>query len=118
MQVELKEPETFEEAARFADRADNVLTRVSGQGTGGKSTWFKGNSYQGGGNAAKGHFQPKVSGGGPEPMEIGSIQKKPLSSEEKNYLWKNKGCFLCRKINAGHISKNCPLRKNGGKQGN
>ena len=114
MQVELKEPETFEEAARFADRADNVLTRVSGQGMGGKSSWFKGNNFQGGGNAAGNRKAPS----GPEPMEIGSIQKKPLSKEEKEYLWKNKGCFLCRKPNAGHISKNCPLKKTWGKQGN
>ena len=73
MQVELKEPTTFEEAARYADRADNVLSRVSGQGSSGKTSWFKGNNFQGGGNAAGSkNFQPKPSGG-PEPMEIGTI---------------------------------------------
>ena len=39
MQVELKEPTTFEEAARYADRVDNILTRVSGQGSSGKQRW-------------------------------------------------------------------------------
>ena len=72
MQVELKEPTTFEEAARYADRADNMLTRVSGQGAGGKPSWFKGNSSHGGSNAAGvRNFQPRTSGG-PEPMEIGT----------------------------------------------
>ena len=119
MQVELKEPSTFEEAARFADRADSVLSRVSGQGSGGKSGWFKGN--QGGGNAAGSkNFQVKPSGG-PEPMEIGNIQKKPLTSEERQYLREHNGCFYCRKVNAGHYYKNCPsmkTRKTGGRQGN
>ena len=63
MQVELKEPANFEEAARFADRADNVLTRVSGQGAGGKTSWFKANSFQGGANASGMRtFQQKTSG--------------------------------------------------------
>ena len=117
MQVELKEPSTFEEAARYADRADNVLTRVSGQGTGGKSSWFKGN---GGGNAAGSRNVPQKASGGPEPMEIGNVQRKPLTSEEKQYLRNNNGCFYCRKTNAGHFLWNCPSRRNqkGGRQGN
>ena len=122
MQVELKEPTTFEEAARYADRADNVLTRVSGQGSSGKSSWFKGNSSHGGANVAGArNFQPKTSGG-PEPMEIGTsqVQRKPLTPTEKQHLRDNHGCFYCRKVNAGHYSKNCPLKKNknGGRQGN
>ena len=30
-----------------------------------------------------------------------------LSEPEKDYLSKNKGCFNCRKINAGHIAPDC-----------
>ena len=121
MQVELKEPTTFEDAARFADRADNVLTRVSGQGTGGKSSWFKANTSQGGTHVGKWTFQQKTFGG-PEPMEIGTsyVQRKPLTPVEKQHLRDSHGCFYCRKANAGHYSKNCPLKKNknGGRQGN
>ena len=96
MQVELKEPATFEEAARYADRADNVLTRVSGQGSSGRSSWFKGNSSHGGANAAGvRNFQPRTSGG-PEPMEIGTsyVQRKPLTPEEKKYLRENQRMLL------------------------
>ena len=122
MQVELKEPATFEEAARYADRADNVLTRVSGQGTSGKTSWFKSHSSQSGSNVGGArNFQPRTSGG-PEPMEIGTsyVQRKPLTPEEKKYLRDNKGCYFCRKVNAGHWSKDCPMKKNksGGRQGN
>ena len=121
MQVELKEPETFEEAARYADRAGNVLSRVSGQGSSGKSSWFKGNSSQGGGNVAgMRNFQVKPSGG-PEPMEIGTsnVQRKKLTSAERQLLWKNNGCFFCKKPNAGHVARDCPLRKKtGNQQGN
>ena len=80
MQVELKEPSTFEEAVRYADRADNVLTHVSGQGTGGKSSWFQGN---GKGNATGSRNVPPKASRGPEPMEIGNVQRKPLTFKEK-----------------------------------
>ena len=33
LQVELRGPQNFHEAAMFAERADTVITRVSGQGT-------------------------------------------------------------------------------------
>ncbi len=121
MQVELKEPASFEEAARYADRADNVLTRVSGQGAGGKPSWFKANSSQGGAHTVGSRNFQQKSSGGPEPMEIGTsqVQRKPLTPAEKQHLRDNHGCFYCRKANAGHYSKNCPLKnKNGGRQGN
>ena len=44
---------------------------------------------------------------GPEPMEIGSMQRKPLTKEEYQRLRTQKGCFYCRQVNAGHIAKNC-----------
>ena len=70
MQVELKKPTTFEEAARYTDRANNVLTQVCSQGSSRKPSWFKGNSLHGRANIAGAHnFQPKTSGG-PEPMDI------------------------------------------------
>ena len=67
MQVELKLPTTFHEAAMHAERADTVLTRVSGQGPGGR--WLKFNAVQGGPRP----FHTKPSTSGPEPMEIGTI---------------------------------------------
>ena len=50
------------------------------------------------------------AGSGPEPMEIGSIQRKPLNQKEIARLRMNKGCFYCRQENARHIAKNCPLK--------
>jgi hypothetical protein len=32
----------------------------------------------------------------------------PLTPGQKNYLARTKGCFYCRKTNAGHIAKFCP----------
>ena len=46
------------------------------------------------------------------PTKYTSNTKKPfrgkLSDEEKELLDRNKGCYSCRKINAGHGSWNCP----------
>ncbi|KAL1658075.1 hypothetical protein GGF50DRAFT_67989, partial [Schizophyllum commune] len=40
----------------------------------------------------------------------GSAARYPpkLTQEEKDVLFEHKGCFNCRKINTGHISKDCP----------
>ena len=40
-----------------------------------------------------------------------TVKLGKLTEEEKKLLVANKGCFLCRKINAGHIASNCPERK-------
>ena len=49
-------------------------------------------------------------------MEIGSMRRKPLSREEMQRLRAKNACFYCRKPNAGHMARDCPLKKK--RQGN
>ena len=111
LQVELRGPQDFHEAARFAERADAVITRVSGQDT--RKPWQKGH---------KGGFtqRPPVpfkgessaqGGGGPEPMELGMARKRTLTREEIATLRAQNACFYCRKPNAGDMAWNCPEKK-------
>ena len=111
MQVELRGPRDFHEAAMFAERADAVLTRVSGQDT--CKPWQKG---QKGGfvqrpplpNKGKSSAQ---GGSGPEPMELGMARRRTLTREEIATLRAQNACFYCRKPNAGHMARNCPEKK-------
>lgn len=41
------------------------------------------------------------------PTNVQTQALKPLTYQERNYLRANKGCFRCRKINAGHFSRDC-----------
>lgn len=117
MQVELRGPANYHDAAMYAERADAVLSRVAGHDS--RKNWHKKN---------KGGFQHRPppptakpegessAGQGPEPMEIGSMRRKPLSREEMQRLRSENACFYCRKPNAGHMARDCPLKKK--KQGN
>ena len=83
MQVELRAPMGFHDAALYAERADAVLSRVAGHDS--KKNWQKKN---------KGGYQQRTpplvprnegetsAGPRPEPMEIGAMRRKPLSKEE------------------------------------
>lgn len=42
------------------------------------------------------------------PTPVAHSALKPLNDSERNYLRANNGCFRCRQVNAGHISRNCP----------
>ena len=114
LQVELRGPQNFHEAAMFAERADAVLTRISGQDT--RKPWQKGHK---GGFAQRtpqqtrgmGESSAQGSGGGPEPMELGMARKRTLSREEYAKLRSENACFYCRKPNAGHVARNCPLKQ-------
>ena len=120
LQVELRGPATFPEAAAYAERADAVLSRVPGQDFG--RGWQKQKpQHRGTFPSPQSYKQPPSgsgpgagtgtgTGSGPEPMEIGSMQRKPLTKEEYQRLRTQKGCFYCRQVNAGHIAKNCPLK--------
>ena len=117
MQVELRGPANYHDAAMYAERADAVLSRVAGHDS--RKNWHKKN---------KGGFQHRPppptakpegecsAGQGPKPMEIGSMRRKPLSREEMQRLRSENACFYCRKPNAGHMTRDCPLKKK--KQGN
>jgi hypothetical protein len=45
----------------------------------------------------------------PSPTPSSSTPRlAPLTDAERDYLRANNGCFRCRKINANHLSQNCP----------
>ena len=111
LQVELRGPRDFHEAAMFAERADAVLMRVSGQDT--CKPWQKG---QKGGFVQRPPLPNKgessaQGGGGPEPMELGMARRRTLTREEIATLRAQNACFYCRKPNAGHMARNCPEKK-------
>ena len=113
LQVELRGPQDFHEAAMFAERADAVITRVSGQDT--RKPWQKG---QKGGYMQRPPLQNKSIGetsaqgsGGPEPMELGMARRRTLTREEIQKLRAENACFYCRKPNAGHVARDCPQKK-------
>ena len=117
MQVELRSPFTFHYGAMYAERADAVLSRVTGHDS--RRNWQKKNKsgfqHRPPPPIAK-HEGEFSSRQGPEPMEIGSMRRKPLSREEMQRLRAENACFYCRKPNAGHMARDCPLKKK--KQGN
>ena len=120
LQVELRGPRDFHEVAMFAERADAVLTRISGQDA--RKPWQ--NGHKGGFQQRpplqnKGIGEPSAQGsGGPEPMELGMAQRRTLSHEEYAKLRAENACFYCRKPNAGHVARDCPLTKKRAGNGN
>ena len=113
LQVELRGPQDFHEAAMFAERADMVLTRISGQDA--RKLWQKGHK---GGFQQRPPLQNKGFGelnaqgsGGPEPMELGMAWRRTLSRDKYAKLRTENACFYCRKPNAGHVARDCPMRK-------
>ena len=112
LQVELRGPANFHEAAMFAERADAVITHVAGhdvrRAASQKPKW---------GNAQCSPAPMRGSGdigatgsGGPEPMELGTASRRTLTRAEYEKLRAEKACFICRK--PGHLAKNCPTKKN------
>jgi len=49
----------------------------------------------------------------PDAMDVDRSKLRKLTNEEREKLWKEKGCFACRE--PGHIAKNC-LKKGKGKE--
>ena len=111
LQVELRGPADFHEAAMFAERADAVITRVAGHDA--RKTVPQKQKW--------GHFNRSpaptrnsgdagASGsGGPEPMELGTASRRTLTRPEYEKLRAEKACFICKK--PGHIARNCPEKK-------
>ena len=44
-------------------------------------------------------------------MELGMARKRTLTCEEILKLHAENACFYCRKLNAGHMAQDCPLKK-------
>ena len=111
LQVELRGPANFHEAAQFAKRTDAVITRVAGhnaqKAAPQKTKW---------GYSQRSPVPIKTSGessahgsGGPEPMELGTASHRSLTRAEYEKLRAEKACFVCRK--PGHLARNCPMKK-------
>ena len=111
LQVELRGPANFHEAAQFAERADAVITRVAGhnaqKAAPQKTKW---------GYSQRLPVPIKASGessahgsGGPEPMELGTASRRSLTRAEYEKLRAEKACFVCCK--PGHLARNCPMKK-------
>ena len=84
MQVELRGPVTFHEAAMYTERADVVLSRVPSQYS--RRNWQKQQKVS---SQQRPTPPMKITGetsmgssAGPEPMEIGIMRRKTLSKEE------------------------------------
>jgi hypothetical protein len=107
MEVTMRDPETFEDAVKLADKFDSLFTPcLAGFGfkqqTPGKSTVDRMPNP-----ILTRPANPSPSG--PVPMEIDALRRKnvPLTPAERARLMKLGGCFYCRKV-AGHIAINCP----------
>ena len=95
--MELHGPQNFHKAAMFAERADAMITRVSGQDT--QKSWQKG--YKGD-PPQRHHTQIKNSGGetsalgsgGPEPMEPGVVRHRTLSCDKYQKLRTENAFFI------------------------
>ena len=103
LQVELRGPATFPEVAAYAERVDAVLSRVPGQDFG--RGWQKQKpQHRGTFPSPQSYKQPPSgsgpgartgtgTGSGPKPMEIGSMQRKPLTKEEYQRLKRRRVVF-------------------------
>ena len=93
-QVELKEPATFDEAVRLAERFDTLAWHYGD----GDTPTATATTYS-----------------GPAPMQLGSVITAPLTVTKtrltpalREQLRKEGKCYYCRE--AGHMLANCPLR--------
>ena len=103
-EVELQNPETFDEATRIAERIDSISFAH-------RSELFRATA-------------PRPAYSRPEPMELGQMTVKPrrapassdpptrpaprLTAEERRRLRDTNSCFYCRQ--PGHIMADCPVR--------
>jgi hypothetical protein len=80
-EVELQEPTMLDQAARIAERYDTIAFT----------------------------YRPRTESKGVIPMELDSIQRKPLTKEEREKLRREGGCFYCRA--PGHIASKCSKKR-------
>ena len=51
-------------------------------------------------------------------MELGMARRRTLSRDEYAKLHVENACFYCRKPNAGHVVRDCPMKKKRAGNGN
>ena len=96
----------------FAERADAVISHVVGhdvrKAAPQKQKWANFNRLRApmrnSGDAGASRS------GGPEPMELGTANRRTLTRSEYEKLCVEKACFVCRE--PGHLARNCPMKKN------
>ena len=114
LQVELRGPRDFHEAAVFAERADSVISRTPGQDS--RKNWqqkqYKSPPQQRPPPPMKTSAESSgTRNTGPEPMELGTAHRCTLTKEEYQELRSKNACFYCRKANAGHFPRDYPMKK-------
>ena len=103
MEVTMRDPRTFEEAVKLADRMDSLYTPGFGLDRQPKGR------FASVANPTPISFRPANPDSDPVPMEIDALRRRlpPLTDSERDRLRKIGGCFRCRQT--GHIATNCPL---------
>ncbi|GAQ92386.1 hypothetical protein KFL_010010040 [Klebsormidium nitens] len=103
MEVTMREPATFEDAVKLADRMDSLFSPGFGldRQPKGRSTTYTPVPI-----LSRPASNPVAD---PVPMEIDALRRRllPLTDAERDRLRKIGGCFRCRQT--GHIATNCPL---------
>jgi hypothetical protein len=102
MEVTMREPRSFDEAVKLADRYDSLF--APGFGFSRQPSGYSSRALP----AATVPNPPLLPA--PTPMDIDAIRRKPspLTPEERNRLMKTGGCFYCRQ--PGHVLTNCPSK--------
>ena len=114
LQVELRGPRDFHEAAVFIERADAVILQTPSQDS--WKTWqqkqYKSSPPQHPTPLSKTNAKSNgTRNTGPEPMELSIARRHTLTKEEYQELWSKNACFYCRKVNVGHFARDCPMKK-------
>ena len=109
MEVTMRDPPTFDEAVKLADRMDSLYTPGFGLDRQPKGR------FASAANPVPIPFRPANPASDPVPMEIDALRRRlpPLIDSERDRLRKVGGCFRCRQT--GHIATNCPLGTSAGR---
>lgn len=107
--VVMREPGTFDEAVKLADRYDslwgfaNLFSNQPRKTAAG--TWATANRQP---VAPTNPMPPGFTGAEPVPMEVDTLRRKPtpLTAAEQTRLMQAGGCFYCRQL--GHRIADCP----------
>jgi hypothetical protein len=100
----MREPETFDQAVKLADRFDSLFSPGFGF-----DRQRSGNRI--GTNPTPILSRPANPVSEPTPMEIDVLRRRvaPITDAERDRLRKIGGCFRC--LQPGHIATNCPLNQ-------